>query len=196
LDFNLVLRNEGAVGTAHTVKALISTNDTSVNLEYVNKPFGDIASGETSTNTGVYRLRIDPSCPGDVDVPISLSITSEGTVFWADSFNLHVYPVLEIADEDGLLPTEFALHQNYPNPFNPLSTIRYDLIQASDVSLIIYDVLGREVARLMDRYMEPGYHQIMWDSRDASGRQVPSGIYIARLTTPEYSKSIKMLLLK
>jgi predicted outer membrane repeat protein len=95
-----------------------------------------------------------------------------------------------------LLPTEFALHQNYPNPFNPVSTIRYELPQASNVSLLIYDILGREVARLVDSYMEPGYQHAQWNGRDATGHEVPSGIYIARLVTPEYSQSIKMVLLK
>ena len=94
------------------------------------------------------------------------------------------------------LPTAFALHQNYPNPFNPVSTICYDLPKASDVIMIVYDILGREVARLVDGCMEPGYHQVRWDGRGDSGRQVPSGIYITRLITPEYTKSIKMLLLR
>jgi len=93
-------------------------------------------------------------------------------------------------------PITFALHQNYPNPFNPVSTIRYDLPQASNVTLIVYDILGREVARLVDGYMEPGYHHTMWDSRDQYGREVPSGIYIVRLVTPAYIQAIKMLLLK
>jgi len=94
------------------------------------------------------------------------------------------------------LPIEYRLHPNYPNPFNPVSTIRYELPQASDVSLIVYDILGREVARLLDSYMEPGYHQTVWNGRNASGRELPSGIYIARLITLDYSKSIKMALLK
>ncbi len=53
-----------------------------------------------------------------------------------------------------------------------------------------------EVTRLVGGYLEPGYHEVMWDGRDANGRSVPSGIYIARLVTPEYTKSIKMVLLK
>ncbi|UCH63704.1 MAG: cadherin-like domain-containing protein [Fidelibacterota bacterium] len=94
------------------------------------------------------------------------------------------------------IPEEFALYQNYPNPFNPTSTIRYDLPQGSTVSLVVYDITGRDVARLVDQHMEPGYHQVVWDSRDKYGREVPSGIYIARLFTPEHIKSIKMVLLK
>ncbi|UCH61741.1 MAG: hypothetical protein JSU77_07950, partial [Fidelibacterota bacterium] len=86
--------------------------------------------------------------------------------------------------------------QNHPNPFNPTSTIRFDLPQGSYVSLILYDIHGREVTRLSGGYMGPGYHKTTWDGRNSDGREVPSGIYIARLVTPVYAKSIKMLLLK
>jgi photosystem II stability/assembly factor-like uncharacterized protein len=88
-------------------------------------------------------------------------------------------------------PGAYHLHPAYPNPFNPVTTIRYELPHASVVSLIVYDLLGREVARLLDGYMEPGYHEVQWDGRDFA-----SGIYITRLATPGYSKSIKMVLLK
>jgi hypothetical protein len=94
------------------------------------------------------------------------------------------------------VPGSFALYQNYPNPFNPTSTIRFDLPQAGYASLIIYDILGREMARLADGYSKAGYHQVSWDGRDAYGRQVSSGIYIAQLVTPEHTMSIKMVLLK
>jgi predicted secreted protein len=94
------------------------------------------------------------------------------------------------------LPQVFTLHQNYPNPFNPVSTIQYELPQGSEVSLIVYDILGREVARLVNGYMEPGYHQVTWNGCDQNGCSVPSGIYITRLITTEYAKAIKMVLLK
>lgn len=97
---------------------------------------------------------------------------------------------------DNILPRQFFLYPNYPNPFNPVSTIRYDLPHGSNVSLAVYDILGREVASLIKGYKEPGYHSIQWDSRDMRGREIPSGIYIARLGTPQYSNSIKMVLLR
>jgi hypothetical protein len=96
----------------------------------------------------------------------------------------------------GELPTSFVLYQNYPNPFNPATTIRYELPEGAPVRLVVYDLQGREVARLTDGYRQPGYHETTWDGRAASGRPLPSGIYIARLVTPVYSKSMKMLLLK
>ncbi|UCD37550.1 MAG: VCBS repeat-containing protein [Fidelibacterota bacterium] len=100
-----------------------------------------------------------------------------------------------VSDQDAL-PTEFALHANYPNPFNPSTSIRYDLPEAADVILTVYDLLGREVVRLVEGHMEPGYQQVVWSGKNAASLEVPSGIYIALLVTPEYSKSIKMLLLK
>ncbi|MEE9464029.1 MAG: leucine-rich repeat domain-containing protein [Candidatus Neomarinimicrobiota bacterium] len=99
-------------------------------------------------------------------------------------------------EEDGALPIDFALHQNYPNPFNPTTTIRFDLPVATDVHLAVYDLLGREVARLVDRRLEAGYHRQVWDARDARGRELPTGMYIAFMVTPEITKSIKVVLLK
>ena len=64
------------------------------------------------------------------------------------------------------LPTEFALEQNYPNPFNPATTLRFDLPAAAAVRLTIYDLLGQELARLLDQRVEPGYHQVTWNGRD------------------------------
>ncbi|UCD36776.1 MAG: S8 family serine peptidase [Fidelibacterota bacterium] len=100
------------------------------------------------------------------------------------------------------IPAHFALHQNYPNPFNLVSVINYDLAEGADVVLQILDLAGREVNRLVHGHMEPGYHRVLWDGTDFSGKVVPSGVYVARLLVPaqgiapEFSQSVKMLLLK
>jgi hypothetical protein len=91
---------------------------------------------------------------------------------------------------------EFTLHANYPNPFNPSTTLRFDLSEAAPVRLLVYDVIGREVVRLVDGQWESGYHQVTWNGRTGSGREAPTGIYIARLVTTEYTRSIKMVLMK
>ncbi|MCB7128881.1 MAG: T9SS type A sorting domain-containing protein [Candidatus Brocadiales bacterium] len=95
-----------------------------------------------------------------------------------------------------LLPTEFALHPAYPNPFNPSTNIRFDLPEAAEVTLLVYDLLGREVVRLADGRLETGYHRVVWNGRDARGREVPTGMYIVLMATPEYRKSIKLVMLK
>ena len=105
-------------------------------------------------------------------------------------------PVTQGTSGANILPQQFFLYPNYPNPFNPASVIRYDLPQGSVVSLSVYDILGREVIRLMEGYNQPGYHNIRWDGQDRHGREIPSGVYIARLATPRYTKSISMVLLK
>ncbi len=85
------------------------------------------------------------------------------------------------------LPKEYAIFDNYPNPFNPVTTIRYNIPEPSTVSLVIYDIMGREVRRLVDGIVEPGYHAADWDSRTAAGVNVSSGIYIYRFTAQPLS---------
>ena len=102
----------------------------------------------------------------------------------------------EASDTDAGQPGQLARHQNYPNPFSPSTARRFELPVASDGTLIVYDLLGREVVRLVDRQLEPGYHRVIWNGKTATGRDVPSGLYIALMTTPVFTKSIKLVLLK
>ncbi|MFC1747140.1 FlgD immunoglobulin-like domain containing protein, partial [Candidatus Neomarinimicrobiota bacterium] len=99
-----------------------------------------------------------------------------------------------------LLPRQYVLHQNYPNPFNPITTLRFEMPQESEAALVIYNLLGQEVARLHDSLHEgplaAGYHEVMWNGRDDQGQNLSSGLYFARFVTPAYTKTIKLLLLK
>ncbi len=104
--------------------------------------------------------------------------------------------LVSIANRNLGIPAIFTLHPTYPNPFNPTTTLRFDLPEAAEVYLVVYDLLGREVVWLVDSRREAGYHRAVWNGRDADGREVPTGLYIARLVTSEYTKSIKMVLLK
>lgn len=93
------------------------------------------------------------------------------------------------------LPTEFAVNV-YPNPFNPSTTISYDLPEAGPVSVVIYDVLGQQVRRLVSQVTSAGRYSIQWDARDNQGRGVASGVYIAKVDAGTSTLSQKMLLLK
>jgi hypothetical protein len=113
-----------------------------------------------------------------------------------ESFRLTI-DVGTLSVEDGShVPQLFALHQNYPNPFNPVTTIKFEVPRASHVLLVIYDMRGREVIRLVDEFTPPGYNKVMWNSSDAFGRPVPSGVYIARMLAPEYTHVIKMTIVR
>jgi len=89
------------------------------------------------------------------------------------------------------LPTVFALHQNYPNPFNPVSTIKYDLPRDVQVTIKVYDILGREVKVLVDQFMKAGYQQAQFD-----GTNLASGVYFYRIEAGSFVSSRKMVLLK
>ena len=93
------------------------------------------------------------------------------------------------------LPTEFAVNV-YPNPFNPSTTISYALPEASPVTVVIYDVLGQQVRRLISQFNAAGRYSVQWDARDNQGRGVASGVYIAKVDAGTTTLSQKMLLLK
>lgn len=93
-------------------------------------------------------------------------------------------------------PKIFLLSQNYPNPFNPTTTIRFQLPKHSQVSIKIYDILGREVRMLVDKDFEPGLHTITWDGSNNNGGKVTSGIYFYRMEADQFVKMRKALFLK
>jgi photosystem II stability/assembly factor-like uncharacterized protein len=88
-------------------------------------------------------------------------------------------------------PKEFALHQNYPNPFNPTTSIEYQVTSSEKVSLIIYDILGREIKTLVNELKAPGSYEVTFDASLLS-----SGVYFYRLTAGEFVQTRKMLLLR
>ncbi len=93
-------------------------------------------------------------------------------------------------------PTTFELSQNYPNPFNPTTNIKYQLPQAVQVSLTIYNMLGQEVRKLVSGQQPAGYHTAVWDGRDNAGRLLPSGVYHYRLQAGSFTMTKKTLLAK
>ncbi len=107
-----------------------------------------------------------------------------------------VTPKGEQIAEMQALPEAFGLTQNFPNPFNPFTEIQYQLPEASRVELVIYDVLGREVRRLVDGTVQAGYHSIQWRGEDRHHRTVGSGIYLYRLETEDFVETRRMLLLR
>jgi len=80
-----------------------------------------------------------------------------------------------------VLPRKYDLSQNYPNPFNPQTSIHYALPVASQVELVIYNIMGHQVRKLVSGRVSAGYHRVLWDGRDDQGRDVPSGVYFYRL---------------
>ena len=100
-------------------------------------------------------------------------------------------------EKENSLPLSIKLNQNYPNPFNPSTTISFELSKLSNISLIIYDVLGKEIYRLIDdKEFNTGEHQVVWNGLKENGGKAASRIYFYRLITDKQTLSHSMILLK
>ncbi len=115
---------------------------------------------------------------------------------------------VEVASSDGILaivenlhkgsslPTAFALSQNYPNPFNPSTNISFSLPEQTDVSLEVFNILGKKVRVLINESFAAGQHIVEWDGRNDNGVEVASGVYFYRMQTETNFQTKKMLFLK
>jgi hypothetical protein len=117
----------------------------------------------------------------------TLEGTGEITIPSAERFVLNREPVT---------PITFTLHQNYPNPFNPITSLRYDLPEQAQVTLTIYDLMGREVTQLVNTTQDAGYRSVQWNATDMHGKPVSGGVYLYQIQVGEFVQTRKMVLLK
>ena len=94
-------------------------------------------------------------------------------------------------DEETKIPQRYSLLQNYPNPFNPSTVISFQLPASSNVSLRVYDVMGREVQTLVNERLNAGSYEATFD-----GSKLPSSVYFYRMKTGNYNKTKMMILIK
>ncbi len=94
------------------------------------------------------------------------------------------------------MPTSYSLSQNYPNPFNPATTINFSLPQKSNVKLVVYDILGKEVKTLINGDRDAGSYEIRWNGLNNNDQAVSTGIYIYRITAGNFNAEKKMMLMK
>lgn len=161
-------------------------------------PAGNEAEGEPTENLQIYH-RVSKA---------DLIAQFETNAEWVRNYPMHVDSSgfyqdpndwawngfwIDAVDDGGeaLLPDQFDLEQNYPNPFNPSTHIGFTLRQAGKVKLAVYDVLGREVAVLVNRGLSAGRHEVTFRSDD-----LPSGVYFYKLSSGESSRVRKMVVLK
>ena len=97
---------------------------------------------------------------------------------------------------DTRLAKTFALNQNYPNPFNPETKITFQFPQASQVTLRIFNILGKEIKTLVNEQYQAGKHTVNWDGKDNLGNVVSSGIYFYQLRAGNFTQAKKMILLR
>ena len=145
-----------------------------------------------STNNGVNWSQKNDGFPWPVTI-LSLCIVNN-YVIAGSSISAWRRPLSEFLGLKNIsyqVPNEFSLSQNYPNPFNPKSKIKFQIAKLSGAKMVIFDILGREVASLVNEQLKPGTYEVEWDASSN-----PSGVYFYRLITDKYIETKKMVLIK
>jgi len=186
----LSLKNNGSTATATDIRAILISLDTLVSVipDY-GRSFEDIAAGENSTSNGTYVINFSDECPGNTEVPFVVNISSYSQVCWTDTFSIKVIPTT--IEEYESIPIELTLHQNYPNPFNSSTRISYSITKPDFVKLKIYDMLGRELATLVNEKQKSGYYKVEFDAKELT-----SGFYFYTLKAGGFAKTKKMMIMR
>jgi len=136
-------------------------------------------------------INLDPTWDADsLSVVVFVQSVSSKTVYQSATIRYNELTITD-SENENISPAEFVLHQNYPNPFNPSTTISWQSPVGSHQTLKVYDLMGREVATLVDEYKPAGSYEINFDASS-----LPSGIYFYILTSGEFSATKKLVLLK
>jgi hypothetical protein len=135
--------------------------------------------------------QVDPTQPAQLGLQVVYDGTTQTVPIWLDNLTTWGTGAITGVDDDANLPIAFELYNNYPNPFNPATTIKYDIAKESKVSIKVYDILGKEVASLVNETKPAGRYSINFDAS-----KFASGMYIYKITAGSFVKSHKMMLLK
>ena len=110
---------------------------------------------------------------------------------WTYTFLGNIDGVITSTKEESSLPTQFLLSQNYPNPFNPTTSIKYSIPKSGLVTLKVYDILGRQVAELVNKQQEAGSYNVSFDAS-----KLTSGVYLYKIESGSFVSTKKMMLVK
>jgi len=153
-------------------------NSSTKTWESVSKGLPDALSFQISKALTAYGNSLYVAIIGFLDSKASIFSSSDNGANWNS------------------IPADFDLSQNYPNPFNPETTISYKVQAASNVSLKVYDILGNEVATLVDEFKQPGNYKVMFNVKTPYMASLPSGVYFYTLKAESFSETKRMLLIK
>lgn len=185
-SFKPYFKNLGNTLPITGVSVQIICNDPWVtNTSNFNMNFPTILPGSSVQSTITSSISYDSTFPGYFN--LKFIIASEGCIYWTDSTQLIVTGI----ESEEILPTEYALYQNYPNPFNPSTIISWQSPVGSHQILKVYDMLGNEIATLVDEYKPAGIYEVEFDASNLA-----SGLYLCRMQSGGFTETKKMLFLK
>ena len=158
-----------------TVNWLDGNIDVSPLFEYLANGIIHLQAGSPCIDTGTAFFILED------DTLVDLSEKNYGGS--APDMGAYEYGFIQDSEDDGLvdIPVKYSLYQNYPNPFNPITTILYDLPEQSQVLINIYDILGREIRKLVNTTQNTGFKTVIWDGTDEFGRPVGTGVYLYQI---------------
>lgn len=162
--FSLVINAQGHIFAGTQKSGVLRSLDTGATWTAVN-------SGLTNANVG------------------ALATNARGDMFAGTSGNgvFRAQLATGVRETANAIPATFALAQNYPNPFNPSTVIQYELPQAVEVQLVVFDLTGRRVRALVQQKQQAGRYEIAWDGRNEQGEAIASGLYIYQMRTGDPS---------
>jgi hypothetical protein len=178
------------VGTTHAI-TWKSYNVASVKLEYSTSSGNDwkTIAATVSASLGSYTWTV-PNSPSEYCI-VKVTDGSNANVYGTSYNRFIIDLVTDVKDDLKLIPSEYQLMQNYPNPFNPTTKIEYKIPVTSNVSLKVYDLIGNEIAELVNDERNPGTYSVTFD-----GHSLASGIYIYCLRTNNIILTKKFILMK
>jgi len=181
------VKNEGTGFTITNAKIQLKCDDPWVSGIAGAISIPSIAPGVSlGASSWIAVSYYDSIFPGYFNLKAEISV--DGWTYWFDSIRINVITGLE---EEASLPSAFQLEQNFPNPFNPSTTIGYVLQEKSYAKLTILNVIGEEVAILVNEEQDKGYHKVEFD-----GSKLPSGVYFYKLVAKDFVNTKKMILVK
>ncbi len=185
------IKNNGTTSAVTNAFVTLVCNDPWVKkINPLTLPLPSISAGASASPSGEAGFTIDYDTltfPHYFNAKFELTLN--GQICWTDSARIEV-DITGISRRERL-PTVYALIQNFPNPFNPTTQIRFEIPVSGFVSLKVFDVLGREVATLVNEKKSPGVYNVEWNASNVS-----SGVYFYRLSAGSFVETKKMILMR
>ncbi|MGO9480776.1 MAG: FlgD immunoglobulin-like domain containing protein [Candidatus Kryptoniota bacterium] len=138
-----------------------------------------------SASDAEFTFDVDKKAPVGKDTTLTATISNSSGQTWTKDIKITIGA-----------PTTYKLYNNYPNPFNPSTKIGFELPKDSHVKLVIYNIVGREVAQVADANYPAGYTELTWNGMNNHGTIVSSGVYFYRISADKWNKVMKMMLIK
>ncbi|HTY37390.1 MAG TPA: T9SS type A sorting domain-containing protein [Bacteroidota bacterium] len=196
VDFSMVLKKSGVYDIQIIVPTTVNASSRAKYVLRIGNTAADSAFVNQNTNSGSWVTILNHSLPAltpiDVIVTDASTSPSGGTVLRADALRCSLKQATSVEQlNNGSLPTSYILQQNHPNPFNPSTRIEYAIPTSGHVSLCVYDMLGREVAVVVDAYLQGGWYSAKFDARTLA-----SGVYLYRMECNGFAQTMKLVVLK